>query len=188
MQSYKLEKFEEKKLSSREVFKGVLLHAFSDEVSLPDGRHAIREVIRHTGAVCVVPLTDKGEVITVSQFRYPHKQILLEIPAGKLDSKQEDPLEAAKRELREETGAIAGKIVELGLLYTTPAFVDEVIHMYLATDLTFTEQDLDDDENLAVDRIPLDEFADMILAGKVPDAKTQAAVMRVWAMKQKNMI
>ena len=185
---YEIEKFEEKTISSRDVYDGVLLHVFRDEVSLPDGKEAVREVIRHTGAVCIVPLTENYEVITVSQYRYPHKCILLEIPAGKLDSKEEDPLEAAKRELREETGATAEKITELGLLYTTPAFVDEVIHIYLAQGLSFGEQDLDEGENLAVGRIPLDEFAQMIIDGKVPDAKTQAAVMRVWAMKQKNII
>ena len=185
---YDMKEFEEKTVSSRDVYDGVLLHVFRDEIALPDGKHSVREVIRHTGAVCIVPLTENYEVITVSQYRYPHKCVLLEIPAGKLDSKDEDPLEAAKRELREETGAIAEKITELGLLYTTPAFVDEVIHIYLAQGLSFGEQDLDEDENLCVGRIPLDEFAQMILDGKVPDAKTQAAVMRVWAMKQKNMI
>lgn len=188
MLKYDLNSLKETQLSSREVYKGVLLHAFSDEVMLPDGKTSVREVIRHPGAVCIVPLTENNEVITVSQYRYPHGKVLLEIPAGKLDSKDEDPLEAAKRELREETGAIASSMTELGLLYTTPAFVDEVIHMYLAQGLTFGAQELDDDENLEVNRIPLDTFADMILKGEVPDAKTQAAIMRVWAMKQKNII
>lgn len=179
---------EEKQLSSRNVFRGVLLDVYSDEILLPDGKKGIREVIRHPGAVCVLPLTDQNEVITVSQYRYPHAKILLEIPAGKLNSREEDPLFAARRELQEETGATADRMLDLGLLYTTPAFVDEVIHMYVAMGLHFGESHPDEDEFLAVGKIPLDTFADMILRGEVPDAKTQAIVMRVWAMKQKHLL
>ncbi|MBQ2718795.1 MAG: NUDIX hydrolase [Clostridia bacterium] len=175
----------EEPLRSELIYDGKIVHLYRDDVRLPNGEEALREVIRHVGAVCVVPLTDAGEVVCVCQYRYPHAKVLLEIPAGKLDFKEEDRPSAALRELREETGAVAGKLTPLGHLYTTPAFVQEVIDMYLAEELTFGERDLDEDEFLDVVRIPLDQLVDDILAGLVPDAKTQAAVLKVWAMKKK---
>jgi ADP-ribose pyrophosphatase len=175
----------ESPLSSKLIYDGKIVHLYQDTVSLPDGTPAIREVIRHVGAVCVVPLTDEGEVVCVRQFRYPHAKVLLEIPAGKLDSKEEDRPSAALRELREETGALCQTLTPLGQLLTTPAFVDEVIDMYLAEGLTFGDRDLDEDEFLDVVRIPLEKLVDMILQGDVTDAKTQAAVLKVWALKKK---
>lgn len=180
-----MQKLEEKKRSSTLIYDGKVVHLYRDEVELPNGATAVREVIRHVGAVCVVPLTDKGEVICVRQYRYPHAQVLLEIPAGKLESRQEDRRAAALRELREETGARCAKLTSLGKLYTTPAFVDEVIDMYLAEELTMGETSPDEDEFLDVVRIPLEQLVDEILLGNVPDAKTQAAVLRVYAMKQR---
>ena len=174
----------ETQLESREIYDGKIVHLYRDEVRLPNGKRAVREVIRHVGAVCVVPLTEQGEVVCVRQYRYPHAQVLLEIPAGKLDNRREDRLSAALRELREETGAVAARLTPLGKLFTTPAFVDEVIDMYLAEELTFGQTQPDEDEFLDVVLIPLEELVHMILDGQVPDAKTQAAVLRVWAMKQ----
>ena len=176
---------EEIKQSSTEIYDGIVVHLFRDTVTLPNGKDAVREVIRHVGAVCVVPLTEQDEVVCVRQFRYPHGCVLLEIPAGKLDCPTEDRPSAARRELREETGAVCARLTSLGKLYTTPAFVDEVIDMYLAEGLTFGETDPDEDEFLDVVRIPLDELVERILRGEVPDAKTQAAVLKVWALKQK---
>lgn len=170
-------------LSSELIYDGVIVHLYRDTVRLPDGKDALREVIRHVGAVCVVPLTDANEVICVRQCRYPHAEVLLEIPAGKLDSKTEDHVEAALRELREETGALCGKLTPLGKIYTSPAFLDESIDMYLAEDLTFGETDFDEDEFLDVVKIPLRELCEMIMRGEVPDAKTQAAVLKVWTLK-----
>lgn len=175
----------ESPLASQLIYDGKIVHLYKDTVTLPDGTPAIREVIRHVGAVCVVPLTDEGEVVCVRQFRYPHAKVLLEIPAGKLDSKEEDRPSAALRELREETGALCQTLTPLGQLLTTPAFVDEVIDMYLAEGLTFGDRDLDEDEFLDVVRIPLEKLVDMILQGDVTDAKTQAAVLKVWALKKK---
>ena len=175
----------ESPLASKLIYDGKIVHLYQDKVTLPDGTPAIREVIRHVGAVCVVPLTDEGEVVCVRQFRYPHAKVLLEIPAGKLDSKEEDRPSAALRELREETGALCQTLTPLGQLLTTPAFVDEVIDMYLAEGLTFGDRDLDEDEFLDVVRIPLEKLVDMILQGDVTDAKTQAAVLKVWALKKK---
>ena len=175
----------ESPLSSKLIYDGKIVHLYQDTVTLPDGTPAIREVIRHVGAVCVVPLTDEGEVVCVRQFRYPHAKVLLEIPAGKLDSKEEDHTSAALRELREETGARCQTLTPLGQLLSTPAFVDEVIDMYLAEGLTFGDTDPDEDEFLDVVRIPLEQLVDSILQGDVTDAKTQAAVLKVWALKKK---
>lgn len=172
-------------LASELIYDGKIVHLYKDTVLLPNGQPALREVIRHVGAVCVVPLTDEGEVVCVRQFRYPHAKVLLEIPAGKLDSKEEDRPTAALRELREETGARCQALTPLGQLLSTPAFVDEVIDMYLAEGLTFGDTDPDEDEFLDVVRIPLEDMVDMILRGDITDAKTQTAVLKVWAMKQK---
>ena len=167
---------------SEEIFDGVVLHVFKDMVTLPNGHSAVREVIRHVGAVCVVPLTDKDEVICVRQYRYPAAQVMLEIPAGKLDSKQEDRREAALRELREETGVSCAKLTSLGAFYPAPAYSDELIDMYLAEDLTQGETDFDEDEFLAPVRIPLKDLVDDVMAGRIPDVKTQAAALRVWEL------
>ncbi len=173
----------EEALSDQLIYDGAVVELHKYTVSLPDGRTAYREIVRHPGAVCVLPLTDEGEVICVRQFRFPFGKVLTELPAGKLDSREEDPLDAAKRELREETGAIAGKIVPLGELYPSVAIFDENIRMYLALDLSFGETDPDDDEFLDVVRIPFDELIAQILRGEIPDAKTQAAALKVLALK-----
>ena len=171
--------------ASEEIFDGVVLHVNKDTVTLPDGKSAVREVIRHVGAVCVVPLTEAGEVICVRQYRYAAGQVLLEIPAGKLDHKQEDRREAALRELREETGVRCETLTSLGAFYPAPAYSDELIDMYLAEGLSYGDTDPDEDEFLDVVRVQLAEMVDMAMRGELPDAKTQMAVLRVWAIKQR---
>ena len=169
-------------LQSELIFDGRVMHLYYDRVKLPNGMEATREYARHIGAVCVLPLFADGTVACVRQFRYPHGEILTEIPAGKLDSKQEDHAEAALRELREETGCACRKLTHLGKIYTSPAILDEVIDMYLAEDLTEGETDFDEDEFLAPVRIPLKDLVDDVMAGKIPDVKTQAAALRVWEL------
>lgn len=171
--------FEEKKCGETLIYDGRIVHLWRDDIILPNGKPGIREVVRHIGAVCVVPLSDRGEVLCVRQFRYPFGQVLLEIPAGKLDSKDEDRKTAALRELREETGAVCRNLICLGPLYPSVAVCDEVIHMYAATGLEFSEPEPDEDEFLEPVRIPLDELVSMIMSGRVPDAKTQVAVLKV---------
>lgn len=170
---------EEKKLSSELIFDGRVVHLYVDHVRLPDGKTAEREYMRHIGAVCVLPLAEDGTVYCVRQYRYPHAEVLTEIPAGKLESKTEDHAEAALRELREETGFSCGKLTHMGKIYTSPAILDEVIDCYLAEELTAGETHFDEDEFLAPEPIPLDRLVEMVQAGEIPDAKTQLAVMRV---------
>lgn len=172
------ERLREKTLSSEDIFNGKILHVLKDSVELPNGDTAARERIAHVGAVCIVPVTKDGKVYVERQYRYPLDRVITEIPAGKLDGDEEDPLEGAKRELREETGLTADKWTDMGLFFPAAAYCAEVITMFLAEDLHEGEQELDEDEFLDVKAVPLKELLDDIMAGKVPDAKTQAAVLK----------
>lgn len=168
--------------SSELIYDGKVVHLYVDQIRLPDGKPAFREYIRHIGAVCVLPITREGEVLCVRQYRYPFAKELIEIPAGKLDSREEDHVEAALRELREETGARCERLTYLGAYYGSPAILDEAIDMYFAEELTVGDMSLDEDEFLDLVRIPLSTLVDMVLAGEIPDGKTQVAILRVWEM------
>lgn len=172
--------FTEKTQSSELIYDGAIVRLYKDKVTLPDGRSAIREVIRHIGAVCIVPVTDDGEVILVRQFRYPLGKMVLEIPAGKLNSKDEDPSSAVLRELEEETGYSCRELNFIGDIHTTVGFCDEVIHMYSAHGLTKGISHPDDDEFIDTVKLPLEEAVEMILNGQLTDAKTQAAILKVY--------
>lgn len=178
----------EEQLSSEAEYDGNLLHIRRDTVRLPNGKTATREYNIHNGAVCVIPLLPGGEVLLERQYRYPLREVITEIPAGKLDAADEDPLEAAKRELREETGAVAAQWHALGLFYPVGAYSTERIHMYLAAGLSFGERELDEDEFLNVFRMPLSELVEQVLDGRIPDAKTQAAALRAWMMLQNGTV
>ncbi len=173
-----MKSFEEKQKSSQLIFDGRVLHLYRDEVYLPNGKEGFREFCRHNGAVCIVPITDEGEVVCVNQYRYAVGQMMLEIPAGKLDTPDEEPLSAALRELKEETGASCKSLTYMGVYLGSPAILSEKIYMYLAEGLEFGDTHFDDDEFIEIKRIPLCELVDMIALGEVPDGKTQAAVMR----------
>lgn len=174
----------EKQISSTSVFRGRLLDVYSDDIELPNGDKSKREYIRHVGAACVVPITDDGKVIIEYQYRYPVARVMTEIPAGKLNSKSEPPEEAVRRELLEETGITAGTLIYLGELIPTCAYSDEIIHMYVAKDLKYAERKLDDDEFLNLCEIPLEELVHEIMEGKIPDSKTQAAVLRAYLLEK----
>ena len=165
--------------ASKSVFDGKILHVFVDDINLPNGERGFREYIKHIGAVAVLPLTDDGKVICVRQYRYAVGQVTTEIPAGKLDSPDEDPVEAALRELREETGARCKRLTYLGTYLASPAILDEKINLYLARDLDFGETDPDDDEFIDVVQIPLAEMVDAVMEGEILDGKTQLAVLKV---------
>ena len=179
---------EEKQLKAEYLYKGRIINLRRDEAELPNGKTALREVIEHPGGVCVAALTDENEVLMVKQFRYPYSEVVMEIPAGKRDSKDEDPLECGIRELREETGATAEKFIFLGELYPTPGYCGEIIWLYAAAGLTFGECDPDEDEFLSVERVPLEKAVDMIMSGEIKDAKTQAAVLKLKILKDTGKI
>lgn len=168
----------ETKTSSEKIYDGEILHVYKDMVTLPNGKPAGREVIRHVGAVGIVPITEDGKVIVERQYRYPIDMVITEIPAGKLDSKEEDRLSAAKRELQEETGITADEWSELGIYYPAAAYTDEKITLYLAKGLHYGERNLDEDEFINIEAVPLAELVDEIMEGKIPDGKTQVAILK----------
>ncbi len=172
----------EKPLSQAYKYKGKIVNLRVDEALLPNGRTALREVVEHPGGVCIAALTAQDELLFVRQFRYPYSEVVCELPAGKLE-RGEDPLEAGRRELREETGAVAERYTSLGRLYPSPGYCGEIIHLYLAEGLRFGETHPDEDEFLEPERIPLAEAVRAVLAGELPDAKTQVAVLKVAAMR-----
>ena len=167
----------ERTVDTKRVFDGLKLHIDHVTNVLPNGKTAAREIARHVGASAVVPVDGEGNVWLVKQFRAPLDRVLLEIPAGKLDYREEDRLEAAKRELREETGLTAASWTHLGDIVTTPGFSDEKISLYLARELSAGESHPDEDEFLNVVRVPLSELTAMIMRGEVPDSKTICAVL-----------
>lgn len=173
-----LKRLGETRTSSEDIFDGVILHVKRDMVSLSNGSTTVREVIRHIGAVCVIPVTDDNRVIMERQFRYPLNRVILEIPAGKLDAPDEDRLSAIRRELREETGYTADEWTELGDFHPAPAYSDEYITMYLACGLHKGERELDDDEFLDVYAIPLSELVQDVMEGRISDAKTQVCILK----------
>lgn len=175
--------FTEKTLKQEYKFHGRIINVRVDDIILPDGNSSLREVVEHPGGVCIAPLTDKNELIFVEQYRYPYSQVILELPAGKLEY-GEDPLPAGKRELLEETGAVAEKYTDLGKLYPTPGYCSEIIHMYLAENLKITQQKLDEDEFLEVKKIPLEDAFKMVMNNEIRDSKTQVGIMKVYYLKK----
>lgn len=169
---------EEKPLKQEYLYRGKVITLRVDEALLPNGKTARREVVEHNGGVCVVPLTAENEVLMVEQFRYPYGTTVLEIPAGKRDSKNEPPLECGMRELQEETGAVAESMVFLGELYPTPGYCGEIIYMYLAQGLSYGQTNPDEDEFLNLKKIPLKTAVEMVLNGEIKDAKTQTALLK----------
>ena len=167
-----------KTLSQDYKYNGRIINLRVDEAELENGKTALREVVEHHGGVCVAALDENGRLLMVRQFRYPYGEVLLEIPAGKLE-KGEDPLECGKRELEEETGYVAERFTDLGKLYPTPAHVTEVIHMYYAENLTKTAQHLDADEFLSVEHVPLADAVKMVMSGEIRDSKTQVAILKL---------
>ena len=169
---------EEKTLSKKYIYNGRIINMRVDEAELPNGKKASREMVEHPGGVTVAALTAENELLFVRQFRYPYSEVVLELPAGKRDP-GEEPFVTGKRELREETGAVAKTYCDLGKFYPTPGYTNEVIYLYGAKDLTFTSLDLDEDEFLNVERIPLDKAVEMVLNNEIPDGKTQTAILKI---------
>ena len=168
----------ERTLRREDKFNGRILTVHVDTVTLPNGETALREVADHPGGVAVLALDGENNVLTVTQYRYPFGRALLEIPAGKLDHPGEDPYAAGLRELEEETGAVPGVYESLGRLLPSPGCYGETLHLYLARELRMSEQHLDEDEFLNVERVPFGEMVRRCLEGEIEDAKTVAAVLK----------
>ncbi|MDR2558473.1 MAG: NUDIX hydrolase [Oscillospiraceae bacterium] len=171
----------EKTISSETIFEGRVVHLIRDEVELENGKITTREVVKHPGGVCILAFTDENKVVLVRQFRYAHKIVQLEVPAGKLEI-GEDPRECGIRELVEETGYTAGSFEFFGKMLPTPAYVGEVIHIYIARELRKIGQKLDEDEFLEVVEISFDEAVKMVLNGEITDGKTQVALLKAWIL------
>lgn len=167
----------EKTLSSSRLYSGKILSLHVDEVELQNGNTATREVVHHNGGVCVLAVDEEDSVLFVRQFRYPYREVLLELPAGKLEA-GEDPAACGLRELEEETGYIAGDYRFLARVYPSPGYLDEVLYLYLAKHLTPAQQHLDEDEFLSVEKIPLERAVAHCLDGEITDAKSLVALLK----------
>ena len=171
----------EKELSREYPFHGRVFDLAVCKAELPNGQEVRRDVVCHSGGVCVIAIDDEGMVPLVRQYRYGVGCVTLELPAGKLE-KGEDPLEAIRRELSEETGYTADEIIPLHICYPSPAILSEVIYIYLARGLHGGKQHLDEDEFLEVERYHLSQLVEMVMAGEITDGKTQIAILKAARM------
>ncbi len=168
---------EEKTIDSTVVYEGKIFTITHDNVELENGCTAVRDVLLHHGGVCVIPVTDDGQIFLVKQFRYPFRTATLEVPAGKLE-KNEDHAQCGKRELLEETGCTCEDYIYLGEMLPTPAYNSEITYMYMARKLSFEKQSLDPDEFLDVVKMPLSEALEKVMDGSIRDGKTQIAILK----------
>lgn len=173
--------FEEKTISTENIYDGKVVHVRVETVELPDGKRSKRELIGHSGGVGVIAVTEDRQVFMVSQYRIAARSMMLEIPAGKLEQ-GEDPQECGARELTEETGYKASELTHLGAYYATPGYCEEVLNIYLARGLEFVGQNLDEGEFLNVKKYDLDELYQMVMDNKIYDAKTAVAILKAKAI------
>lgn len=172
--------FKEEKIDGRTLYNGRILDLTLDDVRLPDGKTAQREIVRHSRGAAVLLVKD-GKVLLVRQFRYAYGKEICEIPAGMVNT-GEEPQNAAARELREETGYVA-ELVPLGFIYPSPGYTDEIIYIYSAKNAKHTAQKLDDGEFLNYEFVPLGKVIEMIESGEIADAKTVLAVYKYLVKK-----
>lgn len=168
--------FTEKTIESELIFDGRVVKLYKDTIELPTGKQSFREVVKHAGGVVILAVKD-DKILLVKQFRYPFKEIMYELPAGKLEA-GEDPFEAAKRELEEETGYCADKWTNLGYVCTSPGYSDEKLYLYKAEDLKFTHCHPDDGEIIQAFEYKYDDVLKMIDKGEINDAKTLCALLK----------
>lgn len=167
----------EEKVSGQTVYEGVIVNVRLDKARLLDGRITNREVVEHPGGVAVFAMDDEDRVIMVRQFRYPMGEVVLELPAGKLEP-GEDPRDSGLRELEEETGLQPQTFLSMGCSYSSPGILAEKIHLYFAKDLVQGPVHPDDGEFLEVVRIPYDQLMDMVAQGEIKDGKTLAGILK----------
>lgn len=170
-------KLTEKTLEQNYLYRGKILDFHVDKVELISGRAVSRECVDHGGGVSVAVLTDQNEMLFVRQYRYPYREAVLEAPAGKLE-KGEDPFRAAQREQKEETGTTGKNYLDLGKLYPSPGYTNEILYLYACRVDFCGKQKLDEGEFLEVEKIPLCRAEQMVLNGEIPDAKTQVLVLK----------
>lgn len=178
-------KLTEKTIERKEIYRGRVVDFHVDRAELENGKVVTRECVDHTGGVCVAAFTAEREFFFVRQFRYPYHEVVLEIPAGKLEP-GEDPLEGGKRELREETGVSGEHYLFLGKLYPSPGYTDEVIWLYACQAQARGNDSPDDDEFLEAEKIPLEKAVEMVLSGEIPDAKTQVIILKTAELLRRN--
>ncbi len=179
---------DEKTLRQQEIYNGRIIRVHVDDVELENGATGMREVVEHPGGVSVAVLTRANELIFVRQFRYPYKQLLLELPAGKLEP-GEDPYQAMLREQMEETGTRGEGYVSLGNVYPTPGYCGEIIRLWACREAETTgELHLDADEFLTNERIPLQKAVEMVLSNEIPDAKTQVGILKTAALVERGLL
>ena len=167
----------EKVLNEQSVFSGRVIKLSVLDVELQDGSESKRELVKHPGAVAVLPIDAEGNVLLVRQFRIAAGRVLTEVPAGTLNA-GEDPLQCAERELQEEVGYRPGKLESLGGIFVAPGYTTEFIHLYLATDLQEARLEQDADEFIEVDRVPFTQVLDMVERGEIVDGKSIVCVLR----------
>ncbi len=184
-EGFVLKKFEEKTITSKSIFKGRVISLKVDEVTLPNGKTSTREIVNHPGAVAIIAITADKKMVVVEQYRKALERSIIEIPAGKLE-KGEQPIDTARRELEEETGFAAGSLTYLQSFSTSPGFADEIIHLFVAEDLSVVDGKaaLDEDEFVEVMEITVEQAEEMMLAGQIYDAKTAFAV--IWLKNKFN--
>ena len=174
--------FEEKVVGTTKIYDGKVITVRVDVVILPNGKTSKRELVGHHGGVGIIAVTPEREVFMVSQYRIAAKSMMLEIPAGKLEASDTDTMTAGLRELEEETGYTAKKIEPLGVYYATPGYCEEKLTIYLATELEFVGQHLDEGEFLNVTKYPLDKLYDMVMNNEIHDCKTAIAILKAKAI------
>ena len=167
----------ENTLSSQTVFEGKIITVKVDTALLPNGMQASREVVKHPGGVCILALQADGTVPMVRQFRYPLGDVMLELPAGKLEY-GEQPRPAAVRELGEEVGLEPGELTDLGFIYVSPGFCTEKLYLYLARDVKAVPVHPDEDEFLDIVHLPFERLVEMVMSGEITDGKTVAATLK----------
>ncbi|MET3195549.1 NUDIX hydrolase [Bacillus sp. OAE603] len=172
-----MKKFEEKTLSEEKIFEGRVISLYHQEVELPNGKSSSREIVKHPGAVAIIPITEDGKIVLVEQYRKALERSILEIPAGKLE-KGEEPIHTAKRELEEETGYEANEWEHIQSFYTSPGFADEYIHIFVAKGLRKLENSaqLDEDEFVELLELSVEECLEELKKGSIHDAKTCYAI------------
>lgn len=167
----------ETKVEGETLYDGKILRLERDKVILENGNTAYREVVRHNGGACIVPVTKDNEILFVKQYRYPFSKVIMELPAGKLEI-NEQPEVCAKRELREETGAI-GEVEYLTEIYPTPGYSSEIIYIYAAFNVEIGSLSLDEDEFIDVVKVDINSALEMVKNGEIKDAKTIVGILLV---------